>query len=109
MKSVRAMLSALVLACVAPAVVGAILRAREAEASLLDDATRHVDHANASIASELADYESNARMALVLVQQATKFREAMAAHDAAGARGSLPCSRRSTRTGSSSRRTRTGI
>jgi adenylate cyclase len=87
MKSVRAMLSALVLACVAPAVVGAILRAREAESSLLDDATRHVDHANASIASELADYESNARMALVLVQQATKFREAMAAHDAAGAQG----------------------
>jgi adenylate cyclase len=87
MKSVRAMLSALVLACVAPAVVGAILRAREAESSLLDDATRHVDHVNASIASELADYESNARMALVLVQQATKFREAMAAHDASGAQG----------------------
>jgi hypothetical protein len=86
-KSVRATLSALVRVCVAPALVGAILRAREAESSLLDDATRHVDHVNTVIASELSDYESNARMALVLVEQATRFREAMTAHDAPGAQG----------------------
>jgi adenylate cyclase len=85
MKSVRAMLVALVLACVTPAVASAVLQAREAESTLLEDATRRVDHVNTLVASELADYESNARMALILVDQATTFRAAMAARDAARA------------------------
>jgi adenylate cyclase len=85
MKTVRAKLIALVVACMAPAVVSAILRAREAESTLLDQATRRVDRVNTSFAAEMEEYRINAQLALVLVRNATRFQAALAAHDAAGA------------------------
>jgi len=85
MKTVRAKLVALVVACMAPAVAGAVLRAREAESTLLDQATRRVDRVNTSFAAEIEDSRSNAKLALVLVEHAGKFQQALAAHDAAGA------------------------
>jgi hypothetical protein len=85
MESVRAKLVALVVACTAPAVAGAALRAREAESTLLDQATRRVDRVNASFAAEMDDYKGNAKLALALVDHAAKFRQALAARDAAGA------------------------
>jgi adenylate cyclase len=85
MKSVRAKLIALVIACMAPSVAGAVLRAREAEATLLDQATRRVDRVNSALATEVEESRSYAKLALVLVQHADKFQQALAAHDRAGA------------------------
>jgi adenylate cyclase len=85
MKTVRAKLIGLVVACTAPAVVSAVLRAREAETTLLDQATRRVDRVNASFAAEMDDTRANTKLALVLVEHAGKFQQAILAHDAAGA------------------------
>ncbi len=85
LKTVRAKLVALVLACMAPAVLSAVLRAREAESALLDQATRRVDRVNASFAVEIEESRSNATLALTLVEHATKFQQALAAHDSAAA------------------------
>jgi adenylate cyclase len=85
LKTVRAKLVALVLACMAPALASAVLRAREAESTLLDQATRRVDRVNSTFTTELEDSRSNAKLALVLVEHANKFQEALAAHDTAGA------------------------
>jgi adenylate cyclase len=84
MKTVRAKLVALVIACMAPAVAGAVLRAREAESTLLDQATRRVDRVNTSFAAELEESNSNTKLALALVEHAGKFRQALAARDSAG-------------------------
>jgi adenylate cyclase len=84
MKTVRAKLVTLVVACMAPAVVGAVLRSREAESTLLDQATRRVDRVNTSFAAEIEESRINARLALALVQHANKFQQALAAHDATG-------------------------
>jgi adenylate cyclase len=85
MKTVRAKLIALVLACMAPALASAVLRAREAESTLLDQATRRVDRVNGTIATEVEESRSYAKLALVLVQHADKFQQALAAHDHTGA------------------------
>jgi adenylate cyclase len=85
LSTVRAKLIALVVACLAPAVAGAVLRAREAESTLLDQATRRVDRVNTSFAAEMDEYKSNATLALDLVQHASKFQQAIAASDSAGA------------------------
>ena len=84
-KTVRAKLVALVIACMAPAVVGAVLRAREAETTLLDQATRRVDRVNSTFAAEIQEQEANAKLALTFAHDATKFQQALAAHDSAGA------------------------
>jgi adenylate cyclase len=85
MKTVRSKLVALVVACMVPAVVGAVLRAREAESTLLDQATRRVDRVNGAFAAEMEDFQSNAKLALVLTEHASKFQQALAAHDRVGA------------------------
>ncbi len=79
--TVRAKLIALVLACTLPALLGAFLRAREAKLTLLDLATRRVDRVNSAFAAELDEYQSNATLALTLVEHAAKFQQALAAHD----------------------------
>ena len=85
MKTVRAKLIVLVLACVLPAVVGAVLRAMDAEDDLLSTVQRRVNGANKQFGSVLDDYQTNSRLALTLAQHANKFQAALAAHDPAGA------------------------
>jgi adenylate cyclase len=85
MRTVRAKLLALVIACVAPAVLGAILRAREAQSTLLDQATHHVDRVNGTFAAEIEESKANTDLALALVQHSTRFPQALAAHDSAAA------------------------
>lgn len=53
MKTVRVKLVALVLACVAPALVGAVLRSRAEEQSMLDQVQRRIDATNRRFETEL--------------------------------------------------------
>lgn len=78
MRTVRAKLVALVLACVAPAVLGALYRSREAEVDMLSQAERRVDRVNTSFAEEVEEYQSNARLALSLTESSTRFQQALA-------------------------------
>jgi len=61
LRTVRAKLIALVLACMAPAVLGAVYRSRRAETELLAQVERRVDRVSTSFAEELEEYQSNAR------------------------------------------------
>jgi adenylate cyclase len=81
MRTVRAKLVALVLACVAPAVVFAVLRSREAERDMLEQVTRRVDRVAPRFADEFADYEKNARLALSLTINGPRFQQALREHD----------------------------
>jgi adenylate cyclase len=81
MRTVRVKLVALVLACVTPAVVGAILRSREAERTLLEQVTRRVDRVSPNFAEELAEYQKNARLALTLTTSSTAFQRALSTRD----------------------------
>ena len=85
MRTVRFKLVALVLACVLPAIVGAVLRSRAAEHDMLDQVERRVNASNRRFGEELEEYQANAGLALTLAQHAVKFQQALAAHDAAGA------------------------
>jgi adenylate cyclase len=81
MRTVRRKLVALVLACMAPAVLGAVYRSREAEIDMLSQAERRVDRVNISFAAEIEDYQSNARLALSLTESSTRFQQALATKD----------------------------
>ena len=85
MRTVRIKLVALVLACVAPAIVGAVLRSRGAERDMLEQVERRVNGTNRRFAEELDESQANARLALSLAEHAVRFQQALAAHDAAGA------------------------
>jgi adenylate cyclase len=85
MRTVRFKLVALVLACVLPAIVGAVLRSRGAERDMVDQVERRVNASNRRFAEELDEYQANAGLALSMTESATKFQQALAAHDAAGA------------------------
>jgi len=85
MRTVRAKLVALVLACVAPALGFAVYRAHESEADLLEQTQRRVRYVEKALDSELADQQSNARLALALAGRANKFHEALKTGDAATA------------------------
>ena len=85
MITVRTKLVVLVLACVAPAIVGAVLRSRQAERDLLEQVERRVNGANRRFGTELDEYQSNARLALALTEHSQRFQHALATHDAAGA------------------------
>jgi adenylate cyclase len=85
MRTVRFKLVALVLACVLPAVVGAVLRSRAAEQDMMDQVGRRMDASNRRFGEELDEYQANTGLALSMAESATKFRQALAAHDAAGA------------------------
>src|SRR4051794_12195476 len=81
MRTVRAKLIALVLACVAPAVVGAVLSSRASEREELEQVERRVDAANRRFESELDDYEHNARLPLALADLTPRFQAALAARE----------------------------
>jgi len=85
MRTVRAKLTVLVLACVAPAIVGAVLRSREDERDMLEQVERRVNGANRRFGIEVDEYQENAKLALSLTDHSTRFPKALAAHDAAGA------------------------
>jgi adenylate cyclase len=84
-RTVRFKLVALVLACVAPAIVGAVLRSRGAERDMLEQVERRVNGTNRRFGEELDEEQSDARLALSLAQHAVRFQQALAARDAAGA------------------------
>jgi adenylate cyclase len=77
LRTVRQKLVALVLACAAPAVFGAVYRSREAESDLVAQVERRVDRVNASFAEELGEYQSNAKLALSLTESSTRFQQAL--------------------------------
>ncbi len=85
MRTVRAKLLALVLACVAPAIVGAVLRSREVKQNMLAQVQRRVDGANRRFMTELEEYQANAKLALAMTEHSTRFQHALATHDQAGA------------------------
>ncbi|HEX4445271.1 MAG TPA: adenylate/guanylate cyclase domain-containing protein, partial [Polyangiaceae bacterium] len=85
MRTVRFKLVALVLACVLPAIVGAVLRSRAAERDMLDQVERRVNATNHRFGEELEEDQANAGLALAMAENSTKFRQALEAHDAAGA------------------------
>jgi adenylate cyclase len=85
MRTVRARLVALVLACIAPAVFGAIYRSRTAEAELLRQLERRVDRVSTTFAEEIEEYQSNARLALSLTESSGRFAQALANRDVARA------------------------
>jgi len=81
MRTVRAKLIALVLACVAPAVVGAILESQASEREELEQVERRVDAANRRFESELDDYQRNARLALTFADLTPRFQAALATRE----------------------------
>ena len=81
MRTVRAKLVALVLACVAPAVVGAIYRSHEAESELLRQLERRVDRVSVSFGEEIDEYQSNAHLALSLTEASNRFAIALGNRD----------------------------
>jgi adenylate cyclase len=85
MRTVRIKLVALVLACVTPAIVGAVLRSRGAERDMLGQVERRVNGTNRRFGEELEEDQTDAKVALSLAQSAVRFQQALAAHDAAGA------------------------
>jgi adenylate cyclase len=85
MRTVRFKLVALVMACVLPAIVAAILRSRESERDMLEQVERRVDASNRRFGEELDEYQANAKLALSVAEHGTRFQQALAAHDSAGA------------------------
>jgi adenylate cyclase len=81
MTTVRVKLIALVLVCVAPAVVGAILASRASEQEELEQVGRRVDSANRRFESELDEYQRNARLALTFADLTPRFQKALAERD----------------------------
>src|SRR5687767_14159357 len=81
MKTVRVKLIALVLACVAPAVLGAILQSNASSRQELEQVGRRVDGANRRFEDELDDYQRNSRLALTLADLTPRFQKALAERD----------------------------
>ncbi len=85
MRTVRFKLVALVMACVLPAIVAAVLRSRGAENDMLEQVERRVNATNRRFGEELDEYQANAKLALSMTEHGAKFQQALAAHDGAGA------------------------
>src|SRR5688572_28800041 len=81
MKTVRAKLIALVLACVAPAVVGAILQSNASTRQELEQIERRVSSANRRFEDELDDHQRNSRLALTFADLTPRFQKALAERD----------------------------
>jgi adenylate cyclase len=81
MRTVRTKLVALVLACVAPAVLGAVLRSRQVERELLGQVERRVNATNRRFGAELDEYQANAKLAVTLTEHSARFQQALAAHE----------------------------
>ncbi|HVW24416.1 MAG TPA: adenylate/guanylate cyclase domain-containing protein [Polyangiaceae bacterium] len=85
MRSVRVKLVALVLACVAPAIVAAVLRSFEAERDLLEQVERRINGTHRRFGVELDEDQASANAALSLVASSAEMPQALASRDAAGA------------------------
>ena len=85
MMTVRAKLILLVLGCVAPAVVGAVVHSRTEEQQMLEQVSRRVDGANRRFGDELDDYQKNSRIALSFAENSNRFPLALQASDPEGA------------------------
>lgn len=79
--TVRLKLVVLVLGSVLPAIAGAVLSERAAEAELLDQSSRRIDGANRRFESTLDEYQKNARLALTFAAQSGWFQRALASDD----------------------------
>ncbi len=79
--TVRAKLIGLVLACAAPAVLGAILQSNAAKRQELEQIERRVSSANRRFEDELEEYQSNARLALTLADLTPRFQKALDERD----------------------------
>ena len=69
------------LACAAPAVLGALYRSSEAEKELLEQVERRIDRVNTRFGEELGEYQSNAKLALSLTESSSRFQQALAEGD----------------------------
>jgi adenylate cyclase len=83
MRTVRVKLVALIVACVAPAIAGAVYRSYEAEKDLLAQVERRVDGANQRFGAELDEDQDSARLALALVEHSARFQQGLAKRDPA--------------------------
>ncbi len=81
MRTVRAKLVLLVLACLVPTLAGVILQAYETRDELLDQAEQKVDDSNQQFDAQLEQDERAGQLALELVAQATGFSQALATRD----------------------------
>jgi adenylate cyclase len=81
MTTVRKKLIALVLVCVAPAVLGAILQSNASERQVLEQVERRVDAANRRFESELDEYQRTSRLALIFADLTPRFQRALAEDD----------------------------
>lgn len=86
MRTVRAKLIAIVLACVVPAILAAVLRAREAQADLLEGVQARVKQANGGFEAELEEDVSGARLALSLATRDARVPQSLLSGDPAGVR-----------------------
>jgi adenylate cyclase len=82
MTTVRVKLIALVLVCVAPAVLGAVLQSNVSRRQELEQVERRVDSANRRFESELDDYQRTSRLALTFADLTPRFQKALAERDA---------------------------
>lgn len=82
MMTVRAKLIALVLACVAPAVLGAILQSNAAKRLELEQIERRVSSVNRRFEDQLEEYQKNAELALSFADSTPRFQKALAEGDA---------------------------
>lgn len=78
MPSVRTQLMAIVVGCLVPAGIGAVLKAQSAEQEMLRDAREEVAAAEARVEDDLTDTLSGARLALDLVAQSSWLQRGMA-------------------------------
>ena len=85
MRSVRVKLVALVLACVTPAIVAAVLRSFEAERDLLEQVERRMNASNHRFGVELDEDRANENAAVSLVAGSSEIQQALTARDATGA------------------------
>jgi adenylate cyclase len=81
MMTVRVKLIALVLACVAPAVIGAILQSNASTRQELEQIERRVASANRRFEDELDDHQRNSRLALTFADLSSRFQKALAERD----------------------------
>ncbi|HKP60679.1 MAG TPA: adenylate/guanylate cyclase domain-containing protein [Polyangiales bacterium] len=81
MTTVRKKLIALVLVCVAPAALGAILQSNASRRQLLEQVERRVDAANRRFEGELEEYQRNSRLALTFADLTPRFQKALAEKD----------------------------
>ncbi len=85
MRTVRVKLVMLVLACVAPAVVAAVLRSIEAERDMVQQVERRIERSNRRFDIEYEEDATASDVALSLIAQQPRFQQALATRDGAAA------------------------